>query len=129
MSTATRWTMPPSNAPARTQSSKRIMMTCSACRSEVNVSCTRPQAYRGHRHLAGRPCGSADRRVVEPQNQHVAVDSVGGQPVAGPRARSNEDVETAIGVAQDLLAGEALAIDRVADQLALRIVERQRPES
>ena len=45
------------------------------------------------------------------------------------RARGEiDDLEAAVGAAHDLLAGEAVALDRVGDQAALGIVERERPE-
>src|SRR4029078_296732 len=68
-----------------------------------------------------------NRRVVEAQHQHVAFDATGRQPVAGPCPRADHDGEAAIGTADDLRAGEAVALHGICDQLSLRIVERHGP--
>ena len=70
----------------------------------------------------------ADRRIVEPQHQRVALDAAGRQPVSGARARRDPDLERAVGAADDFLAGEAVALQRIGDQMALGVVQRQRPE-
>src|SRR5205807_2038491 len=49
-------------------------------------------------------------------------------PVAGPRARGDANLEIAGRTAHDLLAGEAVALQRVGDELALGIVQRHGPE-
>ena len=61
---------------------------------------------RGHRRILGGPRRDADRRIVEPQHHHVAVDAAGRQPVARPRARREHDLEAAVGAARDLLAAD-----------------------
>ena len=73
------------------------------------------------------PRGDADRRIVEPPHQHELIDPAGRQPIAGPRQRRHRDREPAVDVAHDFLAGEAVAIDRVGDEPAFRIVQRDRP--
>ena len=115
-STVARCTMPPSSTPPSSQSSQRIMG--SALLDDG-----------GHRRFAPGACRDADRGIVEPQHQHIAVDAAGRQPVAGPRARADRDLEAAVGVAHDLLAGEAVAADGIGDELPVRIVERERPEA
>ena len=71
----------------------------------------------------------ADRRVVEAQRQLIALDAAGRQPIARIGARRNDDHEAAVAVAHDLLAGEIVALQRIGDQLAVEIIERQGPEA
>ena len=85
-------------------------------------------ADRGHRRVALGARRDADRRIVQPQHQRIAFDAAGGQPVAGARARRHPDLERAVGAADDFLAGEAVTLHRVGDQLSLGVVQRQRPE-
>ena len=113
-STVARCTMPPSSTPPRSQSSEADHGQPFCVTVGIGAS----------RSGAG---GDADRRVVEPQHQHVALDAAGRQPVAGPRARADRDLEAAVGAADDLLAGEAVPLHRIGDQPALGIVERDGP--
>ena len=88
-----RCAMPPSRAPARSQSSQRSIMNMTS-------------RHRRHRCFACRPRRNADRRVVEPQHQHIAFDPAGGSSQSPGRARPDRDLEPALGEPNDLLAGE-----------------------
>ena len=83
---------------------------------------------RGHRRIALGARRDADRRIVEPQHQRIALDAAGRQPVAGARPRGHPHFEAAVGAADDFLAGEAVALQRIGDQTSLQIVKRQGPE-
>ena len=86
------------------------------------------RAIARHRRFAAGARRDADRRVVEAHHQDVALDAAGRQPVArAARAAPPTISKLPSRVAHDLLAGEAVPVDRVGDQAALRIVERQRP--
>src|SRR6185295_10546610 len=63
------------------------------------------------------------------QHQDVALGASGREPVAGARARTDRNAERAVGVADELLAGEAAAIERVGNEPAVRIIERDREEA
>ena len=81
-----------------------------------------------HRRVALRPRRDADRGVVEPQHQRITLDAAGGQPVSGARSRRDPHLERAVRAADDFLAGEAVTLQRIGDEMAFRIVQRQGPE-
>jgi len=78
-----------------------------------------------------------DRSVID---EIVKVNSATAIETARALARSMErreraialcedrDLERAVRLAHDLLAGEAVALQRIGDQMALAVIERQRPE-
>ena len=83
----------------------------------------------GHRRFAPGAGRDADRRVVEPQHQHVALDAAGRQPVAGARARRRRRSRSCRrpGATISWLV-KPCRCTRVGDQPAVRIVQRQGPE-
>src|SRR5262245_62537217 len=82
-----------------------------------------PPADRGHRSLRSGARRHADRRIVEPQNQEVLLHAAGWEPIARPRARADRDFEAAVGVADDLLAGEALSLRRIGHESPFGVVQ------
>jgi len=48
---------------------------------------------------------------------------------SGARSRRHPYLERAVRAADDFLAGEAVTLQRIRNQMSLRIVQRQRPES
>ena len=59
----------------------------------------------------------------------LTFDTAGRQPITGICARRHHDFKTAVGVANDFLAGKSVSLDRIGHQLAVEIVKRQRPEA
>ncbi len=114
-STLTRCTTPPSSTPAMIVNSKPDHGQPTVAMEGIGASRCGPRR-------------DADRRIVEPQHQRVALDAAGRQPVAGARSRRHADLERAVGAADDFLAGEAVALQRIGDQMSLAVVQRQRPE-
>src|SRR6185295_8909140 len=70
-----------------------------------------------------------DGRIIKPHHQQIAIEPAGWQPVSGPRACRDPDLKRTVGAAHDLLAGEAVALQRVAHQLTLGVIQCQRPET
>src|SRR5262249_46701422 len=79
---------------------------------------------RGHWCFSPAAGGETDRRIVEPQYEHIALDAAGRQPIAWPCTRPNGDLERAVGAADQLLAGEALALHCVGDEPSFEVVKR-----
>jgi len=52
----------------------------------------------------------ADGRVVEAEQKDVTLDPCGRQPVARICTRRHDDLEAAIGVTDDFLASESVAL-------------------
>src|SRR5712671_7451115 len=95
--------------------------------TKASASLAGPAGFdRGQGGLAAGAGRNADRRVVEAHNKNVALDAAGRQPVAGAGARRHRDLEAAVLVADQLVAGEALAVERIGRQLAVRLVEGER---
>jgi hypothetical protein len=83
----------------------------------------------GHRDLAAGLGRNPHRGVVKPQHQLITIDAAGRQPVAGAGTRRNNDLKAPIAAPDYFLTGEAVTVDRIGDQPAIRVVERQGPEA
>src|SRR4030081_1267117 len=82
--------------------------------------------YGGQGGLPAGAGGGGARSVVEEQHKKLALDAAGRQPVAGAGARRHRDLEAAVLVADQLVAGEALPVERIGRQLSVRLVQRER---
>ena len=82
-----------------------------------------------HRRFARGARRDADRRVVEPQHQHIAVDAAGRQPVAGARARRDARSRSCRRRCATISwLVKPWRFDRIGDRAARRVVQRERPE-
>ena len=59
----------------------------------------------------------------------IAFDAARRQPIAGVCARRYDNFEISVGMPNDLLACETVAIDRIRYEIAVVIIEGQRPKA